>query len=124
MDEETAKFIVTILASGGLASLITALSMRKKNKADITNSNIETALKLRDEAIREYASIDEKLQMARELLDEVQGQLIIAKKYIDTLCDILDSNNIEYPPRPTQVYNSIKMNTKGTEDGEHNSKTA
>lgn len=119
MDKEITEIIVSLLIGGGLASIITVFIEKKKAKSDIANSNIEMAMKLRDEATKEYCSISDKLKVARELLDEVQHQLEVAKDYIDTLCDILDIYKIEYPPKPREVFNEPKE----VEDG-NNGKTA
>ena len=94
------------MTGGSLAGLITALVSAKKSRIDIDTTNIENAIKIRDEAVKEYQSIGEKLEIARELLNEAQEQLTVAKRYIDTLCDILDNKGIGYPPRPREVYNS------------------
>lgn len=105
MAEEIVNLVVGIMTGGSLAGLITALVSAKKSRIDIDTTNIENAIKIRDEAVKEYQSIGEKLEIARELLNEAQEQLEVAKKYIDTLCDILDNNGIGYPPRPHEVYN-------------------
>lgn len=118
------ELIIGLVAGGGISGLITAVVMSRKTKQDITTSNIDMALRLRDEAVKEYNSIDEKLQMARTLLEEAQGQLSEAKRYIDVLCDILDEHNIEYPQRPNIIYGIMEEEKKGADDGKHNGKTA
>lgn len=114
------QLIIGLVVGGGLSSLITAVVTSRKAHNDINKTNIETALKLRDEAVKEYLSIDEKLQIARSLLEEAQGQLFEAKRYIDVLCDILDGHNIEYPKRPQVIYGIMEKDKKGAEDGKHN----
>ena len=92
--------VVAFIVGGGLTTLITALSNRSKNRADITAENIKTAIVLKNEAVKEYNAVEDKLREARKLLDEVQAELDIAKQYINTLVEILDENDIDYPPMP------------------------
>lgn len=95
--EQIAQIIVAFLGGGGLVAVLTYLYNRKRLTVAECQTNIETALKLRDMAIREYTTAEEKLAKARELLDEVQTDLDNAKKYIGVLQDVLDENEIEYP---------------------------
>lgn len=94
------QLVVAFVVGGGLTGLITAVSNRNKNRADITADNIKTAILLKNEAVKEYNAVDDKLREVRKLLDEVQEELDIAKEYINTLVNILDENNIKYPPMP------------------------
>ena len=111
--ENPTGIIVSFIVGGGLATLITAVSTRNKNKNDITIENIKTAIALKNEAVKEYTTVEEKLREARKLLDEVQAELDTAKQYIDVLIDILDENGINYP--------SIEeVSKKGADDGKHN----
>lgn len=100
--------ILGFLGGGAFASLITALIQRKKAKNDIVTQNIETARQLRDDALSEYKSISEKLNQCRILLEEAQGQLEIAKTYIETVCAILDDHSISYPPKPEELFGDSK----------------
>lgn len=96
--------ILGFVGGGAVASLITALIQRKKAKNDIVTQNIETARQLRDDALSEYKLISDKLAKCRTLLEEAQGDLDIAKTYIETLCAILDNNSISYPPKPEELF--------------------
>lgn len=100
--------VLGLLGGGATASLITAFVQRRKAKNDILNQNIETARQLRDDAMSEYKSINEKLNQCRILLEEAQEQLEIAKNYIETVCDILDENSISYPPKPEELFGEPK----------------
>lgn len=96
-DEQILSILISLISGGGLVAVVNSIGNRKKNSSDITQSNIETAIKLKDSAVSEYNSAEEKLKKARMLLDEVQEELDTAKDYIDTLLAILDKHNIEYP---------------------------
>ena len=96
--------LLGFLGGGALASIISALIQRKKAKNDIVTQNIETARQLRDDAMEEYKLITDKLNKCRSLLEEAQGGLDIAKTYIETLCGILDTNSIAYPPKPEELF--------------------
>lgn len=97
-NNDIVELIIGLVAGGGLSGLITALVMSRKTKHDIGTSNIEVAMKLRDEAIEQYNTAEEKLEMARKLLKDVSEELDSAKKYIETLQGILCANGICYPP--------------------------
>ena len=107
-DSNWLSAILGLIGGGAIASLITALIQRRKTKNDILIQNIETARVLRDDALTEYKSINEKLSQCRLLLDQAQEQLEIAKDYIDTICTILDDNSISYPPKPNEIFGSDK----------------
>lgn len=112
--ENPLSVVISFIIGGGLATMITAISTRNKNKNDITIENIKTAIELKNEAVKEYTTVEEKLREARKLLDEVQSELDTARQYIDVLIGILDDNGINYP--------SIEeVRKKGANDGRHNS---
>lgn len=111
--ENPLSVVISFIIGGGLATMITAISARNKNKNDITIENIKTAIELKNEAVKEYTTVEEKLREARKLLDEVQSELDTARQYIDVLINILDENDINYP--------SIEqVSKKGDNDGRHN----
>lgn len=95
--ENPISIVISFIIGGGLATMITAISTRNKNKNDITIENIKTAIALKNEAVKEYTTVEEKLREARKLLDEVQSELDTARHYIDVLIDILNENGINYP---------------------------
>lgn len=100
--------VLGMLGGGGVASLITVLIQKRKTNNDIASQNIETARQLRDDAIAEYNSISEKLEQCRVLLNEAQDQMIVAKNYINCLCEILEKNSIDYPPKPKEIFGKAK----------------
>ena len=95
--ENITSLLLGVFGGGGLVALFNYLTNRRKMKAETEKTNVDVALQLRDEAIKEYNTAEEKLRKARALLDEVQNELDHAKKYIDVLQDILRENDIEYP---------------------------
>ena len=97
MSYEIIKTTIAVLGGGGIVAIINAFANRNKNNSDIAQSNIETAIKLKNSAIEEYNSVENKLKEARRLLDEVQLELDNAKRYINVLTRILDEKRIEYP---------------------------
>lgn len=112
--ENPISIVISFIIGGGLATMITAISTRNKNKNDITIENIKTAIALKNEAVKEYTTVEEKLREARKLLDEVQFELDTARHYIDVLINILNENDINYP--------SIEeVSKKEDYDGRHNS---
>lgn len=93
------EIILGIIGGGGFATVITALATRKKNTSDIAQSNIDTALKLKSEALKEYITARDELTEARRLITNAEERIRLANAYIRVLQDILDKNGIEYPTR-------------------------
>lgn len=93
------EIILGIIGGGGFATVITALATRKKNTSDITQSNIDTALKLKSEALKEYITARDELTEARRLITNAEERIRLANAYIKVLQDILDKNGIDYPTR-------------------------
>lgn len=93
------EIILGIIGGGGFATVITALATRKKNTSDIAQSNIDTALKLKSEALKEYITARDELTEARRLITNAEERIRLANAYIKVLQDILDKNGIEYPTR-------------------------
>jgi chromosome segregation ATPase len=98
--------IITLFGGGAIVAIINAIASRGKNNTDIAQSNIDTAIKLKNEAVKEYTTAEEKLQECRKLLNEVQDELDTAKSvikdlnlYIAILKRLLRDNNIDYPPK-------------------------
>lgn len=93
------EIILGIIGGGGFATVITALATRKKNTSDIAQSNIDTALKLKSEALKEYITARDELTEARRLIANAEERIRLANAYIRVLQDILDKNGIDYPTR-------------------------
>lgn len=93
------EIILGIIGGGGFATVITALATRKKNTSDIAQSNIDTALKLKSEALKEYITARDELTEARRLITNAEERIRLANAYIRVLQDILDKNGIDYPTR-------------------------
>ena len=93
------EIILGVIGGGGFATVITALATRKKNTSDIQQSNIDTALKLKSEALKEYMTAREELSEARRLIANAEERIRLANAYIKVLQDLLDENGIKYPPR-------------------------
>jgi hypothetical protein len=113
--------ILTSLAGGGLvATLIKSFFDRKKNKAEITNIQIDGADKLVESALKlegmatqkyideakKYADCMKKLEFAERLMQEVKDELRETRnelekerKYSAILQVILEDNNLSYPDR-------------------------
>ena len=91
------SLVSAIIGGGGLSAIILWLSSRKKNATDIGMSNIDTALRLKNEAVSEWKNSEEKLKEARRLLDEVQADNDIKRAYIEILMRFLDDNDVDYP---------------------------
>lgn len=95
--EQITSIVLAFIGGGGVVAFFNYLLGRKKITVAQCQTNIQTALKLRDMAIRDYETAEEKLKTARELLDEVQTDLDNSKRYITVLQNILTDNEIEYP---------------------------
>ena len=88
--------ILTACGGGAVVAVINAIVNRSKNKADVTSSNIEDALKLKEAAMIQFQTTAEKLEQAQELLDEVKEENRRLWIYIAELENLLDKNNISY----------------------------
>lgn len=91
------QIIVGFVAGGGLVGLLNHFTNKRKFILEAERTNVDTAIRLRDEAIKEYNTAEEKLRQARKLLDEVQTELNDCKQYIEVLQKILDKNGLSYP---------------------------
>lgn len=88
--------IISFICGGGLVGLLNYLITSRKNNADILAGNIDAAIKLRDKAIMEYHTAEEKLGQAQQLLNEVSKELTLAKDHIKYLEKLLDEEKIIY----------------------------
>lgn len=112
MKEETVlASIIAVISGGSLVAIINAFANRKKNSSDIAQSNIDTAIKLRNSAVEEYNTVEEKLTQARKLLDEVQLELSVAREHIRVLEAILDKHGIIYPKLQERYDDGDKSDT-------------
>jgi hypothetical protein len=102
--------IVTALFGGGIVQFLNWHSNTRKNKVDITASNIETAAKLRDIAMQSYTTAEEKIAKVEAELAEIRKELDMANSYIAVLVDLLENHNVAYPVR--NGYQKVKTKKK------------
>ena len=93
------------LISGGIGlTVINSLLNRKKNKVEITDQSIRTALDLEKLSKERYFDeverntlITNKLHEVAKLLVDIKVELVKKNHYIDTLKKILIDNDIKIP---------------------------
>lgn len=93
------SFATTALGSGTLTVVATTVFNRKKNRSDITEQSVRTALALEERAHSRYTSAQEALDSAQNALNLAREEIRSYEDYVDQLHDILDSAGIKYPQR-------------------------
>lgn len=88
--------ILTACGGGSIVAIVNAIVNRNKTKADVASSNIEDALKLKEAAMLQFQTTEQKLEHAQELLEEVKEENRKLLEYILELEKILDNNDIKY----------------------------
>lgn len=119
--EQILTIVMSLLGGGSLVALIQVVANRKKNKSEVTDLNVKTAIELEKMAMTRYndatASLDNAFRLlneAREELTQAKRELTEAKRELHeakigfdvfrnhcvVLEGILTKNNIPLPPRP------------------------
>ena len=93
------SFATTALGSGTLTVVATTVFNRKKNRSDITEQSVRTALALEERAHSRYTSAQEALDSAQNALNLAREEIRSYEDYVDQLHGILDAAGIKYPPR-------------------------
>jgi len=112
MENNTLILILSaFIGGGGLVALINVLANRNKNKSEVTDINVKTAIELEKMAMVRYTEASEALVVAkRELaqakddLIEAKQELVVAKdeyyiykRHCSVLEDILNKHDIDIP---------------------------
>ena len=113
--------VMSLLGGGGLVAVLQIVANRKRNKSEVTDINVKTAIELERMAMSRYVEASESLGNAQKLLSEAKRELQDAKKELAeakvelsnatrdydiyrrhciVLEDLLRSNNIAIPERP------------------------
>ena len=93
------SFATTALGSGTLTVVATNMFSRRKNKSDITEQSVRTALALEERAHSRYTSAQEALDSAQRALNLAREEIRSYEDYVDQLHEILDVAGIKYPKR-------------------------
>ena len=93
------SFATTALGSGTLTVVATNMFSRRKNKSDITEQSVRTALALEERAHSRYTSAQEALDSAQRALNLAREEIRSYEDYVNQLHDILDAAGIKYPQR-------------------------
>ena len=89
--------ILLLISGGGLVAIINVLANRNKNKSEVTNINVQTAMELERVAMTRYTELRQTLYNVEILLDGFRLELDSYRTYVVTLQHLLQKYGIEYP---------------------------
>ena len=96
--------LFSALGTGGFVAVIQVIANRHKNKSEVTDINVKTAIELEKVAMTRYNDISQRLASAeidfleiKKVLREAREEIDIYKNYCEILKDLLHKNNIEIP---------------------------
>ena len=88
---------LALLSSGWLIALIQGIFGIRKNKAEVMNNNIKTAIELENVAMSRYDNIIKAFNADEKLILSLHKELNICRYNINLLSDTLIKHNIELP---------------------------
>jgi hypothetical protein len=91
--------IVALLGGGGFVALINAYFGRHKNKAEVTDLHVKTAIELERVAMERYSTVSRNLDEAEKYLAEARKELAAYRSYVKELEDLLIKHDIDIPER-------------------------
>jgi hypothetical protein len=82
--------VISGLAGSGVGvAVVSAVVNRKKNKVDISDSHVNTALLLRDVAMKDVASVREENTYLRDIIKQVEQRLDASDKKLDEAAEFI-----------------------------------
>jgi uncharacterized protein YlxP (DUF503 family) len=78
-----------LVGSGFGVAIVNAVVNRKKNQVDISASHVDTALQLRDVAMKDVTSAREESASLRSILKEVEQRLDASDRKIDEAAEFI-----------------------------------
>jgi F0F1-type ATP synthase membrane subunit b/b' len=88
--------IMSLLGGGGLVAVIQIIANRKRNKSEVTDINVKTAVELERMAMSRYVEASQSLDSAQRLLTEAREELTSAKRELIEAKRELDSSRKDY----------------------------
>jgi len=89
--------VISLLSGGSAVAIIQSIVHRKKEKTEITDINVKTALEIQEIAVKRYQEIRDDIKVAKDALSHAESKLKLQENYIKVLTDILDNHDIEIP---------------------------
>ena len=116
--DQVLTVILAVLGGGGFVAIFNAIVTRKKNRSEVTDINVKTAVELERMAMNRYTEASQSLDTAQKMLAEAKHELLEAKRELSdakrelieashnydiyrrrcvVLEDLLQKNGIEVP---------------------------
>ena len=101
MSEQIWSYILTALGGGLGAAIITAITSRLKNRAEVHALTLDHVLKLEGVAMDRYQDVMQSLDAAERSLSEARKTIDLYWQYIGSLRDLLSKAGIVAPELPS-----------------------
>jgi len=88
--------VVSLLGGGGLVAIVNAFVGRRRNKSEVTDINVKTAIELEKMAMQRYNEASESLDNAYKLLNESKHELMDLRKEMTELKRELDEVKCDF----------------------------
>lgn len=95
--------IVLLVSGGGFVAIINVLANRNKNKSEVTDINVQTAIELERVAMTRYMELRQTLSNVEMLLHDFRLELDDYRTYVITLQGLLREHGVDYPEMPKEV---------------------
>ena len=92
--------ITCILGGGGFVAIINMLSNRHRNKSEVTDINVKTAIELERVAMTRYTELSQTLGTMEGLIKGFRIELEGYRTYVLILQNLLRENGITFPRMP------------------------
>ena len=92
--------ITCILGGGGFVAIINMLSNRSRNKSEVTDINVKTAIELERVAMTRYTELSQTLGNMEGLINGFRIELEGYRAYVIVLQNLLRDNKIAFPQMP------------------------
>ena len=89
--------VVFLVSGGGFVAIVNVLANRNKNRSEVTEINVQTAIELERVAMKRYTELRQRLSNMEFLLDNFRLELDDYRAYVTTLQNLLNIHGVDYP---------------------------
>jgi flagellin-like hook-associated protein FlgL len=93
--ETIMTIVMSVVGGGGLVAIINAMFGKKKNKAEVTEINVKTAMELERVAMLRYTEASESLTQAKAQLAEARAEITAVHKELNKAIKSLTDANLQ-----------------------------
>ncbi|MCL2817175.1 MAG: hypothetical protein FWD39_02155 [Clostridiales bacterium] len=91
--------VTSVIGGGGFVAIVHALANKNRNKSEVTDINVKTAIELEKVAMMRYTDVSKHLEFLDKSLLEARKKMEEYHSYIIVLHDLLKEHNIDLPER-------------------------